>query len=49
MVETNTALASEDSLNSAAEEHPIVRIRNLHKSFDDLHVLRGVDLDVYRG
>lgn len=49
MVETNTALASEDSLNSAAEEQPIVRIRNLHKSFDDLHVLRGVDLDVYRG
>ncbi len=49
MVEMNTALASEDSLNSAAEEQPIVRIRNLHKSFDDLHVLRGVDLDVYRG
>ena len=26
-----------------------VRIRNLQKSFGDLHVLRGVDLDVHRG
>jgi polar amino acid transport system ATP-binding protein len=28
---------------------PIIRIRNLHKHFDELHVLRGVDLDVARG
>jgi polar amino acid transport system ATP-binding protein len=27
----------------------IIRIRNLHKRFGDLHVLRGVDLDVERG
>ncbi|AQG79088.1 ABC transporter ATP-binding protein [Spirosoma montaniterrae] len=27
----------------------IISIRNLRKSFGDLHVLRGVDLDVYRG
>ncbi|MBQ3106127.1 MAG: amino acid ABC transporter ATP-binding protein, partial [Eggerthellaceae bacterium] len=27
----------------------VVRIRDLHKSFGDLHVLRGVDLDVRRG
>ena len=32
-----------------AGEEPIVRIRNLQKSFDELVVLRGVDLDVYRG
>lgn len=28
---------------------PIVRLRNLHKSYGDLHVLRGVNLDVARG
>src|SRR5579872_6427855 len=28
---------------------PIIRIRNLHKRFGDLEVLRGVDLDVARG
>lgn len=33
----------------ASGEQPVVRIRNLQKSFDDLVVLRGVDLDVYRG
>ena len=33
----------------AAGEKPVVRIRNLQKSFDELVVLRGVDLDVYRG
>lgn len=32
-----------------AGEQPIVRIQNLQKSFDELVVLRGVDLDVYRG
>lgn len=26
--------------------NPIIRIRNLHKSFDDLQVLRGIDLDL---
>ena len=30
-------------------EEAVVRIRDLHKSFDDLVVLRGVDLDVHRG
>ena len=30
-------------------EQAVVRIRDLHKSFDDLVVLRGVDLDVHRG
>jgi polar amino acid transport system ATP-binding protein len=27
----------------------VIRIRNLHKRFGDLHVVRGVDLDVRRG
>lgn len=27
----------------------VISVRNLYKSFGDLHVLRGVDLDVYRG
>ena len=27
----------------------MIRIRGLHKSFDDLHVLRGIDLDVNKG
>ena len=30
-------------------EQAVVRIRDLHKNFDDLVVLRGVDLDVHRG
>lgn len=28
---------------------PVVRLRNLHKSYGDLHVLRGVNLDVAPG
>ncbi len=28
---------------------PLVRIRNLHKSFDDFEVLKGIDLDVQSG
>lgn len=27
----------------------VIEIRDLHKSFGDLHVLRGVDLDVHKG
>jgi len=27
----------------------VIQIRDLHKSFGDLHVLRGVDLDVHKG
>ena len=29
--------------------NPVIRIRNLHKRFGDLHVIRGVDLDIARG
>ena len=28
---------------------PLISIRRLHKHFGDAHVLRGVDLDIYRG
>lgn len=31
------------------EEQPVVRIKELHKSYGDLEVLKGVDLDVKRG
>ena len=30
-------------------DKPIVRIQDLHKAFGDLEVLKGVDLDVYKG
>ena len=32
-----------------ATNEVVVRIEDLHKSFGDLHVLRGVDLEVHRG
>ena len=28
---------------------PVIEIRNLYKSFGDNHVLRGVDLELYKG
>lgn len=34
---------------TSAQEKPVVRICDLHKSFGDLQVLRGVDLEVRRG
>ena len=45
----HTAPVGVEEERKRAGEEPIVRIRNLQKSFDDLVVLRGVDLDVYRG
>ena len=32
-----------------ADEKPIISIRNLVKSFDDVEVLKGIDLDIHRG
>ena len=32
-----------------ATNEVVVRIEDLHKSFGDLHVLRGVNLEVHRG
>lgn len=34
---------------SNTEEQPVVRIKELHKSYGDLEVLKGVDLDVKHG
>lgn len=31
------------------EKETVIKIRGLTKSFGDLHVLRGVDLDIYKG
>ena len=28
---------------------PVVEIRGLHKNFDDLEVLKGIDMDVMQG
>lgn len=30
-------------------DEPVITIRDLYKSFGDLHILRGVNLDLYRG
>ena len=42
----HTAPVGVEEERKRAGEEPIVRIRNLQKSFDDLVVLRGVDLDL---
>ena len=42
--ETRTAPAQ-----NPADEKPIISIRNLVKSFDDVEVLKGIDLDIHRG
>ncbi|MBB4196161.1 polar amino acid transport system ATP-binding protein [Rhizobium aethiopicum] len=36
-------------MNAIATIEPLVRARNVHKSFDQLEVLRGIDLDVAPG
>jgi len=30
-------------------QEPIIRVENLHKSFGDLHVLNGIDIEINRG
>ncbi|MGI6220720.1 MAG: amino acid ABC transporter ATP-binding protein [Coriobacteriales bacterium] len=40
---------TESTGNAASAPEVVVRIDNLHKHFDDLVVLRGVDLEVHRG
>jgi len=37
------------SQSGAADDAPIIRINNLHKSFGDLEVLRGVNMEVTKG
>ncbi|MBP1849272.1 amino acid ABC transporter ATP-binding protein [Rhizobium halophytocola] len=36
-------------MQSASPQAPLVRARNVHKSFDQLEVLKGIDLDVAPG
>lgn len=36
-------------MTAAAQTPPLVRARNVHKSFDELEVLKGIDLDVAAG
>ncbi len=38
----------EKSSPNINREHTIISVRDLHKSFGDYHVLRGVDLDLYQ-
>jgi polar amino acid transport system ATP-binding protein len=37
------------SSSSPSTSDPIIRVRNLHKSFGNLEVLKGIDMDVARG
>lgn len=34
---------------SASEQQPVVRVRGLHQYYGATHIIRGVDLDLYRG
>lgn len=36
-------------IEMASPLSPIIRIENLHKSFDQLEVLKGIDLQIYKG
>src|SRR5690554_8049329 len=30
-------------------DHPVITIRDLYKSFGDLHILKGVSMDLFKG
>lgn len=51
MSETNETLAAQAAAGTSHEvsRDVVIRIENLKKNFDDLVVLRGVDLEVHRG
>jgi phospholipid/cholesterol/gamma-HCH transport system ATP-binding protein len=38
-----------NSRSQTDKKEPVVYIRGLHKSFDDNHVLNGIDLDLHKG
>ncbi|HOZ86175.1 MAG TPA: ATP-binding cassette domain-containing protein [Bacteroidia bacterium] len=42
-------MEAHNDLDKIDRNHTVISVRNLYKSFGDLHVLRGVDLDVYKG
>ena len=44
-----TELRTPASQAAAAAIEPLVRARNVHKSFGDNEVLKGIDLDVHAG
>jgi phospholipid/cholesterol/gamma-HCH transport system ATP-binding protein len=39
----------ENARQNGGNEEPVIKIRDLYKSFGSNHVLRGVDLDLYKG
>jgi polar amino acid transport system ATP-binding protein len=41
--------AEEITSTPAVDTGPIVKYRNIHKKFGDLHVLKGIDLDIHPG
>ena len=49
MTEKTESAAVQATATEKADRDVILRIENLHKSFDDLEVLRGVDVEVERG
>ncbi|CAN5179869.1 ABC transporter ATP-binding protein [soil metagenome] len=38
-----------ETQNKIANEEPVISIKGLYKSFGDLHILRNIDLDVFKG
>ncbi len=38
-----------ETVNEQSKGDPVISIKELYKSFDDLKVLNGIDLDVYKG
>jgi len=38
-----------ENLTEATTDEPIIEVRGIHRYFGDNHVLRGADLDIYRG
>jgi phospholipid/cholesterol/gamma-HCH transport system ATP-binding protein len=42
-------MAEQNNISNQKQRESVIQIRGLHKSFGDYHVLRGVDLDLYRG
>src|SRR4051812_36770581 len=42
-------MEKKESHHEISRDEKVISIRGLYKSFDELHVLKGVDLDVYKG
>lgn len=42
-------MAEQNNISNQKQRESVIKIRGLHKSFGDYHVLRGVDLDLFRG